>query len=195
MVGPACRAEPFAVEWTLQIVATLRSLPAEGTYRTMPVAVPLHEIRAEFAELDDPNDRMTYLVEIGQTLPPLDPHQRVEENRVLGCQSMVWLVANERQGSPRTLEFVADSDAPMVRGLIAILLAAYSGKTAQEIVAFPIEELFAELKLKAFITPMRSNGLYSMVRRVQTLARQALEKDAEQPSGPATLAVVPLMPL
>jgi cysteine desulfurase/selenocysteine lyase len=157
----------------------------------MSVAVPLHEIRAEFTELDDPTDRMTYLVEIGQTLPPLEAHLRTEENRVLGCQSMVWLVASERPGSPPTLEFIADSDAPMVRGLIAILLAAYSGKTPQEIVTFPIEELFAELKLKAFITPMRSNGLYSMVRRVQAIGRAALES---QPAQPAASTALPIMP-
>jgi cysteine desulfurase / selenocysteine lyase len=160
----------------------------------MPAAVPLHEIRAEFTELDDPNDRMTYLVEIGQTLPPLDPHLRVEENRVLGCQSMVWLVANQRPGTPTTLDFVADSDAPMVRGLIAILLAAYSGKTPKEIVAFPIEDLFAELKLKAFITPMRSNGLYSMVRRVQAIGRAAMENEPQEAQPTAALPVVPFVP-
>jgi cysteine desulfurase/selenocysteine lyase len=160
----------------------------------MSVLVPLHEIRAEFAELTDPADRMTYLVEIGQTLPPLDDHLRTEENRVLGCQSMVWLVAKELPGPPSVLEFVADSDAPMVRGLIAILLAAYSGHTPQEIVAFPIEELFAELKLRAFLTPMRSNGLYSMVRRIQALGREALERQQIAAPRPSALPVVPFKP-
>ena len=157
----------------------------------MPLAVPLHEIRAEFAELDDPNDRMTYLVEIGQTLPPLVPHLKTEENRVLGCQSMVWLVAEQVPGDPPTLDFTADSDAPMVRGLIAILLAAYSGRTPQEILAFPIEELFQTLKLKQFITPMRSNGLYSMVQRIQTLARLAAD---QQGSATPALTSLPLVP-
>ena len=157
----------------------------------MPLAVPLHEIRAEFVELDDPNDRMTYLVEIGQTLPPLAPHLKTEANRVLGCQSMVWLVAEQVPGDPPQLDFTADSDAPMVRGLIAILLAAYSGRTPQEILAFPIEELFQTLKLKQFITPMRSNGLYSMVQRVQTLARLAADL---QPGEKPALAPLPLVP-
>src|SRR5947207_432249 len=67
----------------------------------MNVAVPLHEIRAEFAELDDPVDRTTYLIEIGRTLPPLDEHWKTEENRVLGCQARVWLVAEEHPGSPQ----------------------------------------------------------------------------------------------
>ncbi len=157
----------------------------------MPLAVPLHEIRAEFAELDDPSDRMTYLVEIGHSLPPLAPHLKTETNRVLGCQSMVWLVAEELPGDPPKLDFVADSDAPMVRGLIAILLAAYSGRTPQEILAFPIEELFQSLKLKAFITPMRSNGLYSMVQRVQTLAKLAADR---HPAPAPAAEPLPLMP-
>ena len=73
----------------------------------MSVAVPLHEIRAEFAELDDPVDRTTYLIEVGRTLPPLEEHHKTEENRVLGCQARVWLIPEERAGPPRTLEFLA----------------------------------------------------------------------------------------
>src|SRR5687767_10648749 len=115
---------------------------------------------------------MTYLVEIGKTLPPLDDSLRTEANRVLGCQSMVWLVAKERPGTPPTLTFTADSDAPMVRGLIAILLAVYSGKTPAEILAFPIEDLLARFKLRSFITPMRSNGLYSMIKRIRDIGQQ-----------------------
>ena len=134
--------------------------------------ISLAEINAEFEELDDPTDRMTYLVEIGKTLPPLDDRLRTEANRVLGCQSLVWLVAHERPGNPPTLTFTADSDAPMVRGLIAILLAVYSGKTPAEILAYPIEDLLARLKLRSFITPMRSNGLYSMIKRVRAISEQ-----------------------
>ncbi len=134
--------------------------------------ITLAEINAEFEELDDPTDRMTYLVEIGKTLPPLDDRLRTEANRVLGCQSMVWLVASERAGTPPTLTFTADSDAPMVRGLIAILLAVFSGKTPAEILAFPIEDLLARLKLRSFITPMRSNGLYSMIKRIREIGEQ-----------------------
>jgi cysteine desulfurase/selenocysteine lyase len=155
----------------------------------MPVAVPLHEIRAEFKELDDPNDRLTYLVEIGRTLPPLDDQYRTEENHVQGCQAKVWLVAEERPGSPKILDFHADSDAQIVRGLIAVLLAAFSGRTPDEILAFPVEELFAELKLPALV-PMRSNGLYSMVRRIQTLARKAAPSESASKSQ-APLPVVP----
>src|SRR5947199_5228779 len=160
----------------------------------MTVAVPLHEIRAEFAELDDPVDRTTYLIELGRTLPPLDEHLKTEQNRVLGCQARVWLIAEERPGSPRTLEFLADSDAQIVRGLIAVLLAAFNEKTPAEVLAFPIDKLFAELKLPALV-PMRSNGLTAMVRRIQAIAK--LAADNEQSTKPVTesLPLVPLKPL
>ena len=148
--------------------------------------ITLAEIIAEFEELDDPTDRLSYLVEIGKTLPPLDDVYRTEEHRVLGCQSMVWMVADERPGPPLTLGITADSDAPMVRGLIAILLAAYSNHTPAEILAFPIEQLFQRLKLLSFLTPMRSNGLFSMVKRIQNLARraQAAAPQAGTPGSP-----------
>jgi cysteine desulfurase / selenocysteine lyase len=159
----------------------------------MSVAVPLHEIRAEFAELDDPVDRTTYLIEVGRTLPPLDEHLKTEENRVLGCQARVWLVPQERPGSPRTLEFVADSDAQIVRGLIAVLLAAFSGKTPTEILAFPIDRLFAELKLPALV-PMRSNGLTAMVRRIQAIAKLAADSEPAPAPAAQSLPLVPLRP-
>src|SRR5687767_3849386 len=159
----------------------------------MPVLVPLHEIRAEFAELDDPVDRTTYLIEIGRTLPPLDEHLRTEENRVLGCQARVWLVPQEIPGSQRKLEFLADSDAQIVRGLIAVLLAAYSGHTPEEIVAFPIDKLFAELKLPALV-PMRSNGLTAMVRRIQAIAKVAADAKPATQQTTQSLPLVPLKP-
>ena len=133
----------------------------------MSVAVPLHEIRAEFAELDDPNDWMTYLVEIGQTLPPLAPHLKTEENRVLGCQSMVWMVAEQVPGDPPTLDFTADSDAPMVRGLIAILLRLFSGRRPDEIVAFDPKTAFETLGLSGALSSQRSNGLAAMAARIR----------------------------
>jgi cysteine desulfurase / selenocysteine lyase len=157
----------------------------------MSVAVPLHEIRAEFEELDDPVDRTTYLIEVGRTLPPLDEHLKTEENRVLGCQARVWLLPQERTGPPKTLEFVADSDAQIVRGLIAVLLAAFSGKTPAEILAFPIDKLFAELKLPALV-PMRSNGLVAMVRRIQAIAKVAAANESDADIKSLSLPLVPL---
>jgi cysteine desulfurase/selenocysteine lyase len=159
----------------------------------MPAPVPLHEIRAEFADLDDPVDRTTYLIEIGRTLPPMDEALKTEENRVLGCQARVWLVPQERPGTPPTLDFAADSDAQIVRGLIAVLLAAYSGHTPAEVAAFPIDKLFSELKLPALV-PMRSNGLTAMVRRIQAIAKLAADREIAPPVAAVPLPIVPLKP-
>ena len=156
--------------------------------------ISLAEIVAEFEELDDPTDRMTYLVEIGKTLPPFPESARTEDHRVLGCQSMVWLVADERGGNPPTLNFTADSDAPMVRGLIAILLAAYSGKTPEEIVNFPIEQLIDRFRLRSFITPMRSNGLFSMIRKIRELGEAARQNGHPHEAGSSPLVLMPLRP-
>src|SRR5262245_31954263 len=91
---------------------------------------------------------------------------------------------------PRTLEFVADSDAQIVRGLIAVLMAAFSGRTPAEILSFPIDKLFAELKLPALV-PMRSNGLYAMVKRMQAMAKAASDREPSVESLPRALPVVP----
>src|SRR5262245_5657212 len=94
---------------------------------------------------------------------------------------------------PRTLEFVADSDAQIVKGLIAVLLAAFSGHTPAEILAFPIDKLFSELKLPALV-PMRSNGLTAMVRRIQAIARLAADRTTTPPIATSSLPIVPLKP-
>jgi cysteine desulfurase/selenocysteine lyase len=159
----------------------------------MPASVPLHEIRAEFADLGDPVDRTTYLIEIGRTLPPMDEALKTEENRVLGCQARVWLVPQELTCTPKKLDFSADSDAQIVRGLIAVLLAAFSGKSPAEILSFPIDKLFAELKLPALV-PMRSNGLTAMVRRIQAIAKLAADRENAPPAATTTLPIVPLKP-
>lgn len=138
----------------------------------MSVNDPLDEFIADFEELEEPIERLAHLEEIGRDLPPFPERLRTEENRVMGCQSMVWFVAQQRPGHPPVLEFQAYSDAPIVRGEIAVLLAAYSGKTPQEILDFPIDDLIARLKLRSFLSPLRSNGLYSMIKRIQTLAEE-----------------------
>jgi cysteine desulfurase/selenocysteine lyase len=129
--------------------------------------VSLDDIRDEIEELDTPQDRLGYLIELGDALPSMDPVWCTEENRVLGCQSMVWLITQVDNGR---LRFLATSDAPMVRGLIAILQSVYSGKTPREILEFPIQPLLHELKLDSFLSPMRSNGLHSMIQRIRQLA-------------------------
>jgi cysteine desulfurase/selenocysteine lyase len=148
--------------------------------------VSIEDLREEIADLDSPEDRIAYLIELGQTLPELPKEYQTEEYRVLGCQSMVWLVpklqGDKKEGGD--IEFRGSSDAPMVRGLVAILLAAYSGRKARDILAFPVEDFFGEIQLKSFLTPMRSNGLHSMVQRIQAIAKGALLLDVSPSSQP-----------
>lgn len=144
-----------------------------------PSLPTVDEIVDEFEELGDATERLECLIEIGDTLPDFPDKERVEANRVQGCQSNVWLIADcEGEGKGRRLLLQADSDAPMVRGLVAILVAAYTGKTAGEILEFPVERLFDQLKLRSFLSPMRSNGLHSMVLFVRALAERELRATA-----------------
>jgi len=132
--------------------------------------ISIDDIREEVAELESPEERLAYLIELGQTLPDLPKEYQTEEFRVLGCQSMVWLVPRLNGDK---IDFRGSSDAPMVRGLVAILLAAYSGRKASDILAFSVDSFFDEIKLKSFLTPMRSNGLHSMVQRILAIAKGA----------------------
>jgi cysteine desulfuration protein SufE len=136
----------------------------------------LSEIRADFAVLDEWEDRYRYVIELGRSLEPLPEDLRTDANKVRGCASQVWLATSiERTGAaaaPR-LTFRADSDAHIVRGLIAILFAIYDGRMADEILATDPEPIFAELGLKEHLTPQRSNGLASMVARIRSDAAMA----------------------
>ncbi|BBE72088.1 SufE family protein [Oharaeibacter diazotrophicus] len=138
------------------------------------MAATLDEIRDNFAFLDDWDDRMSYVIELGRALPPFPEEARTDANKVRGCASQVWLSTRiERaDGEPR-LVFVGDSDAFIVRGLIAILEAAYSGRPAREILAGDPEAIFDELDLKGHLTAQRSNGLRSMVDRIRREAAAA----------------------
>lgn len=134
----------------------------------------LDSIRADFALLDDWEDRYRYVIELGRSLPPLPDTLRTEANKVRGCASQVWLASSVRvpgAGAPPVFEFQGDSDAHIVRGLIAILFAMYQGKSAEEILSTDAQALFAELGLKEHLTPQRSNGFFSMVERIRSYAR------------------------
>ena len=133
----------------------------------------IDEICDDFEDLGDPEDQMQYLIELGQGLPGLAARHKVEANRVQGCQSNVWLVGRADDLNPEVLHFDADSDAVIVKGIVAVLLAAYSGRTPEEILAYPIDEVFKRLQLTRFLSPMRSNGLHSMVKRIQALAQHS----------------------
>lgn len=132
----------------------------------------IDDILADFELLDDWEDRYRYVIELGKELPPLPPEDHTEANKVHGCVSQVWLKvdprADEADPSLTRLYYKGDSDAMIVKGLIAILLALYSGKTKDEILAINAEDMLARLGLQEHLTPQRSNGLASMVNRIRT---------------------------
>ncbi len=136
----------------------------------------IDEITENFSLLDEWDDRYRYLIELGRELPPLPDAARTEANKVRGCASQVWLDTHVRpdgEAGP-VLAFQGDSDAHIVRGLIAILLTLYSGHTPREILATDALAVFDELGFREHLTPQRSNGLRSMVERIRSDAREAL---------------------
>jgi len=136
----------------------------------------IDEITANFGLLDDWDDRYRYVIELGRTLEPLPEAARTEANKVSGCASQVWLVTEIQPDGPGepVLRFTGDSDAHIVRGLIAILLATYSGNSAHQILNVDALALFGRLGLREHLTPQRSNGFKSMVGRIRDEARKAL---------------------
>ncbi len=135
----------------------------------------LDQIRSDFELLDDWEDRYRYVIELGRTLPPLPEQSRTDANKVRGCASQVWL-AKSVHPSPNgpVLDYAGDSDAHIVRGLIAILFAVVNGRTAGDILAAEPHKVFGELGLNEHLTPQRSNGLASMVQRIRRDADEAL---------------------
>ena len=142
----------------------------------------IDEILDNFAILDDWDDRYRYVIELGRLLAPLPDSARNDVNKVRGCASQVWLETKvEPNGAAAAaapagpvLNFIGDSDAHIVRGLIAILFALYSGKPAKEILGTDAIAVFDKLGLREHLTPQRSNGLRSMVDRIRSDAREAL---------------------
>jgi cysteine desulfuration protein SufE len=135
----------------------------------------IDEISENFAILDEWDDRYRYLIELGRMLPPLAEAAHIDANKVQGCASQVWLTTHIKPGpSGPVLSFAGDSDAHIVRGLIAILFAMYSQKPARDILATDALALFEHLGLREHLTPQRSNGLKSMVGRIRDEARHAL---------------------
>jgi cysteine desulfuration protein SufE len=136
----------------------------------------IDEIIDNFSLLDDWDDRYRYLIELGRELPPLAAEAHNDANKVRGCASQVWLDTRVRPngaGGP-VLTFVGDSDAHIVRGLIAILFAMYSGRNAKHILSTDAVALFEKMGLREHLTPQRSNGFRSMVDRIHSDARAAL---------------------
>ena len=134
---------------------------------------PLDEIVGNFEFLDDWEDRYRYLIELGRTLPPYPDEARDEAHLVRGCASQVWLETERGEGDDPVLHVQADSDAHIVRGLVALALAAYDGKRASEIGAFEIEPVLRRIGLDEHLTPQRANGFASLVGRIKGEAATA----------------------
>ena len=140
------------------------------------MALTIDEITENFSLLDDWDDRYRYVIELGRGLPAFPEEARTESNKVQGCASQAWLTTRMQPNGAHgpVMTFVADSDAHIVRGLIAILFALYSGKRARDILSIDALGLFDQLGLRANLTPQRSNGLRSMVERIRSEANAAL---------------------
>jgi cysteine desulfuration protein SufE len=136
----------------------------------------INEIRENFALLDDWDDRYRYVIELGRTLEPMSEAEHSAANKVQGCASQVWLSKriDRNNGNEPVLNYLGDSDAHIVRGLIAILLTLYSGHTPQQILSTDAIALLDEFGFREHLTPQRSNGLRSMVERIRSDARQVL---------------------
>ena len=136
----------------------------------------IDEIEQNFAFIDDWEERYRYVIELGRDLEPLPAEAHSEANRVKGCASQVWLETTvARVADAPVLSFEGDSDAHIVKGLIAIILALYSGKTAKQIEGTDATAVLARLGLVEHLTPQRSNGVRAMVDRIK---RDAAEADA-----------------
>jgi len=136
----------------------------------------IDEIVDNFSLLEEWDDRYRYVIELGRGLSALPECDRSEANKVQGCASQVWLATTvhpDGRGGP-VLTFSGDSDAHIVRGLIAILFAIFSGKRAADILSADAIALFERLGLREHLTPQRSNGFRSMVERIRADARAAL---------------------
>jgi cysteine desulfurase/selenocysteine lyase len=133
------------------------------------------ELSEVFEFLENWNDRYQYLIELGEKLPPLPDELKTEANRVRGCQSTVFLSARKKPGTADVLEFLADSDADIVRGLIGLLEQVFSGQKASHVLAFDVEGFFARLGLDSHLSMNRRNGLSAMVGRLRKHAAQLAE--------------------
>lgn len=134
----------------------------------------LNEMIDDFGFLDDWEDRMRYVIELGKALPDLPDADKTAENKVQGCASQVWLSVSSGEGADPVMHFRGDSDAFIVRGLVAIVLEAYSEKKASDVVAFDALDLFKQIGLLEHLTAQRANGLRSMIQRIREEAARRL---------------------
>jgi cysteine desulfuration protein SufE len=146
------------------------------TADTATIGTSIDDILENFSLLDEWDDRYRYIIELGRTLAPLSAAEHNDVNKVQGCASQVWLNTKVRPDGPGgpVLSFRGDSDAHIVRGLIAILFAIYSEKPAGDILTTDAIAFFERMGLRDHLTPQRSNGFRAMVERIRSDARAAI---------------------
>jgi cysteine desulfuration protein SufE len=133
----------------------------------------IEKLIGNFELLDDWEERYGYLIDLGKKLPGLPETEKSEEHRVHGCQAMVWMIMEPDPGHPGTLRVRADSDAFIVRGLIAVLQLLYNGRTPEEMLRIDAKSALSRLGLDKHLSPTRKNGLFAMVERIRTLAAKS----------------------
>jgi cysteine desulfuration protein SufE len=131
----------------------------------------IDELAENFELFDDWEDRYRYIIDLGKKLPAMDDAEKSESNKIRGCMSQVWIVPEVHEGPPKTLSFRIDSDAHIVRGLAAVMLILFSGKTPEEILAVDADAKLKELDLDSHISPNRRNGVASMIQTIQNMAK------------------------
>jgi cysteine desulfuration protein SufE len=136
---------------------------------------PLDDVLTNFELLEESNDRLEYLIELGRLAEPLPPEKKTEENRVRGCASQVWLdTRKDTRGGATVLTFHGDSDAIITRGIVALIGAIYSGRTAEDIRRTDALQIFRDIGIGEHLTAQRSNGARSMMQRIHRDAEAAL---------------------
>ncbi|HXG09083.1 MAG TPA: SufE family protein [Gemmataceae bacterium] len=175
------------------MAAAARSRPARVAAAPPEVAYPeavapspeeaAEELASAFEFMDSWGERYQYLIELGSKLKPMPAELKTEANRVRGCQSTVFMAARKRPGTADVLEFLADSDADLVRGLIAVLQRLFSGQRAAQVLEFDVEGFFRRLGLDQHLTLGRRNGLAAMVQRVRHFASALIEPAAVGKDG------------
>jgi len=140
---------------------------------TPELQAEIDDLIAEFDLLDDWEQRYRYVIDLGKALPDLQDFEKTDDNKVKGCVSQVWLISEPHPKIPSKLQFRAQSDAHIVRGLAALLIRLYSGKDAREIEQIDARAVLGEIGLSEHLSPQRSNGLNSMISRIRADAASA----------------------
>ncbi|UZE95454.1 SufE family protein [Alkalimarinus alittae] len=144
---------------------------AQFTQNDFGGSINTDEILETFEFLDDWEDRYAFIIDLGKKLPEFPESEKIEANYVHGCQSQVWLIHHLDEASGK-LYLLIESDALIVRGLAAVVLAAMNAKSPSDLLAVDIEEIFEKMDLIRHVSPTRGNGLRSMVKKVQVIAEQ-----------------------